>query len=157
MSLLFSGNRKALGWEVPGYRSLELNPSMYLSILLLGFLYHDSMSLMIWKPHMLHNCVCPPVSLSSSDWLLYTFYRRVWNTLSACVTMVAEQPMGTEGWPRFSVLTAWPSPSAPVAWAATGPTRPEDRYHRYCTTGTQRHTHFHYMSDISRLPHSHKM
>ncbi len=61
--------------------------------------------------------------------------RRMWNMLSACGTMAAAQPMEMEVWPPYSALMELPSPSAPAAWAATAPTRPEARFPRFSITG----------------------
>lgn len=43
--------------------------------------------------------------------------------------------MGMEGWQPFSALMVYRSPSAHVVWAAMGPIRLEDRFHKYSTTG----------------------
>lgn len=61
--------------------------------------------------------------------------RRMWNMLSVCVTMAAAQPMGMEAWPPYNALMELPSPSAPAAWAAMAPTRPEARSLRFSIIG----------------------
>lgn len=61
--------------------------------------------------------------------------RKGWSMLYDWETTAAGLLTGMEVWLQCSALMVCHSPSAPAAWVAMGPTRREDRSHRFFTTG----------------------